>query len=67
MCTYLTYDGREYLVRSVPAEVAAGTNGQQLTYETLSCIVADALLPFPEAAAAVVALMDERLGPDILI
>ena len=67
MCTYLTYKPAEYQARSVSREVpeADETNPQSPDAATLSSIVFDALLPFPEAAAAVLALVNKRLGTEV--
>ena len=62
MCTYLTYKPAEYQARSVFKEVPESdeTNAQSPDAATLTAIVFDALLPFPEAAAAVLALYRKR-------
>ena len=67
MCTYLTYQPAEYQARSVFREAPEkGENRpRQPDVATLSSIVFDALLPFPEAAAAVLALVNQRLGTEV--
>ena len=64
MCTYLTYKPAEYQARSVSREVPEGDENRPKHPDaaTLTAIVFDALLPFPEAAAAVLALYNKRTG-----
>ena len=63
MCTYLTYKSAEYQARSVSREVPDGQKQpEQFDSAVPNSILFDALLPFPEAAAAVVALVSKRLG-----
>jgi hypothetical protein len=68
MCTYLTYQPAEYHARSVFREVPTDENQpRQPDAATLSSIVGEALLPFPQAAAAVLALVNKRLGTEVPI
>ena len=62
MCTYLTYNPAEYQARTVSREVPESDKNkpQPPDAATLTAIVFDALLPFPEAAAAVLALYNKR-------
>ena len=65
MCSYLTYTDAEYQVRSVPIERTEGP--KQLDSGALTSIVFEALLPFPEAAAAVLSLVNKRFGTEVPI
>jgi hypothetical protein len=69
MCTYLTYTGAGYHARSVSREVPADVvpKPKQPDSSTLNSVVFEALLPFPEAAAAVLALLNKRLGTEVPI
>ncbi len=64
MCTYLTYKPAEYQARSVSREVPENDQNTANSPDsaTITAIVYDALLPFPEAAAAVLALYNKRTG-----